>query len=86
MFPMKLLEVDVHDTSESVPGWFTFFISLTSPMKPATEISYLPIIPAPPNTDVVFTGLNYLSHLSHTMKMPHTIVTAEQAIYDIAYG
>ena len=85
MFPTKLLEADVDDTMSMFPGWFTFF-SLTSCFQSATDISYLPIIPEPPNADVVMAGLRYLSQLTSKMNMKYTICTADQAIYDIAYG
>lgn len=60
MFPTKLLEVDVDETMHTFPGCLTFF-GLTSPFKKATEIAYLPIIPAPPNADVVMAALKYVS-------------------------
>jgi len=82
MSPTKLLEVEI----DQCPGWSGFFTSL-SPIIPQTKIGYGPMVPSgPTDPAVVHKGLEYIVQLTHKYGMKHAIVTADQAIYDIAYA
>lgn len=80
--PTKLLELEI----DVCPSWSTFFTQL-SPVVPATQIGYGPMIPSSPNDpSVVHKGLEYAAKLAAKFGMKHTVVTADQAIYEIVFG
>lgn len=82
MCPTKLLKIEIDD----FPGWSVFFSKL-SPVVNATQIGYGPMIPSSPtDASVVHTGIEYVVKLSRKFGMSNPIVTADQAIYDIAFG
>ena len=80
--PTKLLELEI----DQCPGW-SYFVTSLSPVIPQTKIGYGPMVPSgPTDPAVVHKGLEYIAKLSDKYGMKHTIVTADQAIYDIAYA
>ena len=80
--PTKLLQLQ----HEVIPGWNEVNTKL-SPKIIATKIGYGPMIPsAPTDPSVVHKGIEYAVKLSAKLGLKHTIVTADQAIYDIAFS
>ena len=80
--PTKLLELEI----DMCPDWSTFFTKL-SPTVSATHIGYGPMIPSSPNDpSVVHKGLEYAAKLAASFGMKHTVVTADQSIYEIVFA
>ena len=80
--PTKILDLEI----DQCPNWNTFFTKL-SPKMPATIIEYGPMIPSSPtDPSVVHQGLQYAVELATKIGMKYTVVTADQALYEIAYG
>ena len=80
--PIKIVELE----SDHSPGWNAFFPMLT-PTALATCIGYGPMIPSgPTDPSVVHKGLEYVVKLDNKFGMNHTVVMADQALYEIVFG
>ena len=83
MTPTQLLtlELDV-----DVPGFSAFCARVTDTHKP-NEIGYLPLIPSSPtDPGVVKSAMMSLVKMARTIGMTHTIITCDQAVFEIAYA
>lgn len=82
--PTQLLDIDQEDNMRNLG--FSAFCASFSKFRLAHEIGYLPLIPSSPtNPGVVKTTMTNLVHVAQAIGMEHTIITADQAIYEIAY-
>ena len=79
--PTKLLEVET-----DCPGWNVFNAFLSRNSTIATTIGYCPFLQDPPtNPDVVKKALKRCMKSSEKIGLKHTVVTQDQAIYEISY-
>ena len=83
MAPTEQLELD----ELSVPLTWNAFNEILSPEFPQTTIAYGPIFPSSPtNPDVVKSSVDYFMTLSRKLGQDDTVITCDQAIYDIVKG
>ncbi len=83
MTPTRLLNAEL---DKPLPGYSAFCAEIVKPSK-ANEIGYLPLLPSSPtNPGVVKTAMTNLVQLAAAIGMTHTIITADQAVYEIAYA
>ncbi|MES9884476.1 MAG: hypothetical protein ABW185_26830 [Sedimenticola sp.] len=79
--PTKLLEVDI-----DCPSWKVFHAAISQSNVSTTAIGYCPFLPnAPTNPDVVKEALQICIRASEKLGMKHTIVTQDEAVYEISY-
>ncbi|MES9905168.1 MAG: hypothetical protein ABW168_21150, partial [Sedimenticola sp.] len=79
--PTKLLEVEI-----DCPGWKVFNAYISQGNKASTAIGYCPFLQeAPTNPDVVNEALQLCIKSSAKLGLKHTVVTQDQAIYEISY-
>ena len=71
----------------SVPTWNGFYEIISECIHNPTTIGYGPLFPkSPTDSDVVKTSLDYLVSLSLKLGQQTTVITVDQAIYDIVKG
>ena len=71
----------------TAPTWSTFQALLIPDVTPATVISYGPFFPqSPTNPDVVEKSVEYCMGVSRKMGQEFTIITCDQAIYEVVLG
>ena len=86
MFPTQVLSSESDSDSCSVT-WNAFFEVNSGKHAAKTSIGYGPLFPqTPTNPDVVQTSLGYFISLSLKLGQEKTVVTCDQAIYDIIKG
>ena len=88
MIPTDLLEIEHDDITDDydMPSWNKFFDNLHE-SSDKTVIAYGPIFPeSPTNASVVETSLDYFMKVMTKLGQTKTVVTCDQAIYDIAKG
>ena len=79
--PTKLLEVEV-----DCPGSKVFNATISQSNTAATAIGYCPFLQNPPtNPDVVKEALKICMKSNEKLGLKHTVVTQDQAIYEISY-
>lgn len=79
--PTKLLEVDI-----DCPGWKVFNAAISQTKSSPTAIGYCPFIQSPPtNPNVVREALQICIKASAKLGLQHTVITQDQAIYEISY-
>ena len=82
MTPTQVLNLEI---DEIVPGFSTFCAGIGT-LHQSNEIGYLPLIlSSPTDPGVVKTAMMNLVRLAETIGMTHTVITCDQAIYEIAY-
>lgn len=87
MFPTHILTADADSESEQVPTWNAFFELYSGKKRPKTKIGYGPMYPqTPTDPDVVKTSLDYFVSLNLKLGQSKTVITCDQAIYDIIKG
>lgn len=85
MTPTQLLDINLEENSDEISYSPFFAVSLT--LQNAHEIGYLPLIPSSPtNPSVVKTAMKNLVKLADAVGMEHTIITADQLVYELAYA
>lgn len=85
LYPTALLEGLA--TSYTLPTWSAFQTGLIPEACPATVIGYGPFFPqSPTHPDVVETSVEYCMKVSQRMGQEFTIITCDQAIYEIVLG
>lgn len=87
MIPTTLLVFENDETADYVvPSWNKFF-DRQFQMTDRTVIAYGPMYPeAPTNANVVETSIDYFMQVTSKLGQDKTVVTCDQAIYDIAKG
>ncbi|MES9880282.1 MAG: hypothetical protein ABW185_05305 [Sedimenticola sp.] len=79
--PTKLIEVDI-----DCPSWKVFNAKLSQSHVFTTSIGYCPFLPnAPTNPAVVKEALQLCIKASSKLGMNHTVVTQDEAVYEISY-
>ena len=88
MFPTQLLSSENDSESDSCSvTWNAFFEVHSGKRAEKTNIGYGPLFPeTPTKADVVQTSLDYFISLSLKLGQEKTVVTCDQAIYDIIKG
>jgi hypothetical protein len=87
MFPTDIMTAEEDSTSQHVPTWNAFFELYSGKEAPKTKIGYGPMYPqTPTNPDVVKTSLDYFVSLNLKLGQSKTVITCDQAIYDIIKG
>lgn len=83
MTPTQILDLELDD---SLPG-FSAFCAQVNKAHQANEIGYLPLIPSSPtDPGVVKTSMTNLAKMAETIGMTHTIITCDQAVFEIAFA
>jgi hypothetical protein len=86
MYPTQLMTGE-NDKDAGSLTWSSFFEYSSGQHTEKTKIGYGPLLPQnPTNADVVQTSLDYFISLSLKMGQAKTVVTCDQAIYDIVKG
>ena len=88
MIPTNLLEIEHDDITEDydMPSWNKFFDNLYESSE-KNVIAYGPIFPdSPTKPNVVEKSLDYFMTVMSKLGQNKTVVTCDQAIYDIAKG
>jgi hypothetical protein len=79
--PTKLLEVEI-----DCPGWKVFNAAISTNVTPVTSIGYCPFLPqSPTDPNVVREALHICIRSSRKLGMQHTVVTQDEAVYEISY-
>ena len=79
--PTKLLEVDI-----DCPGWKVLNATISQSSISTTSIGYCPFLRRPPtNPDVVKEALHICMKASAKLGLSHTVVTQDEAVYEISY-
>ena len=79
--PNKLLEVDI-----DCPGWKVFNATISHSSTSTTSIGYCQFLRLPPtNPDVVNEALHICIKASTKLGLSHTVVTQDEAVYEISY-
>ena len=80
-------QIRLDDNDSSTVGWNSFCEMLESDVIEKTTIAYGPLFPqSPTKPDVVQASLDYFMSLTQRLNQRSTIVTCDQAIYDIVKG
>ena len=75
------------DNDSTTVSWNAFCEMIESTVNEKTTIAYGPLFPqSPTNPDVVQASLDYFMSLTQRLNQRSTIVTCDQAIYDIVKG
>lgn len=83
MSPTNL--ISVQDEDFNLPTWNSFNSTSIADTSEQTLIAYGQILPASPtNAGVVKASLKYFMDVALKLNQRHTIVTCDQAIYEIA--
>ena len=88
MIPTDLFVMENDDITENydMPSWNKFFDNLHE-SSDKTVIAYGPIFPeSPTKASVIETSLDYFMKVMAKLGQNKTVVTRDQAIYDIATG
>ena len=86
MYPTHLMASE-KDRDTGILTWSRFFEFSSGQYTEKTMIGYGPLLPEnPTNADVVQTSLDYFISLNLKMGQASTVVTCDQAIYDIVKG
>ena len=73
------------DDNYNPPTWKSFHSQLINDTEVATIIGYGPIVSeSPTNPNVVAKSIEYCMSVSNKIGQEHTIMTCDQAIYEIA--
>lgn len=87
MFPTDILTAEEDSASQQVPTWNSFFELYSGKEVPKTKIGYGLMYPQTPrDPDVVKTSLDYFVSLNLKLGQLKTVITCDQAIYDIIKG
>ena len=79
--PTKLLEVYI-----VCPGWKVFNATISHSSVSTTSIGYCQFLRRPPtNSDVVQEALHICIKASTKLGLSHTVVTQDEAVYEISY-
>lgn len=86
MFPTQVM-TSSNDSTVRIPTWNSFFEMYHGQKAHKTSIGYGPLYPqTPTNPDVVQTSLDYFVSLNLKLGHLKTVITCDQAIYDIIKG
>ena len=91
MFPTQMLTSSVpneeDEKSDPPPSWNAFFEMTTDQDPSQSTIGYGPLYPKNPTSpDVVQSSLDYFVSMSEKLQQSKTVITCDQAIYDIMKG
>ena len=82
-FVWSLTRIHAEQQGKKPISWNKFFEMICDP-KPKTVIAYGPTFPeSPTKPDVVQASLDYFIKVTEKLGQENTIVTCDQAIYDI---